>query len=67
MTPWYHNNPPTAHHLALDRLTWPEILGFTFLKPENLTFSHFLDRLNPAGHGDFENFCSFSVMSSDLD
>ena len=32
------NNPPVAHHLALDRLTWPEILGFTFLKPGNLTF-----------------------------
>ena len=31
-------NPPVAHHLALDRLTWPEILGFTFLKPQNLTF-----------------------------
>ena len=33
------NNPPVAHHLALDRLTWPEILGFTFFKPGNLAFS----------------------------
>ena len=44
-----------------------DVAGNSRLHFFKTTKTNFLDRLNPAGHGDFENFCSFPLTFSNLD